>query len=77
MTMVFDGTAIKAEGNEVTVTEGSVTLTLVKHHRSDCFVTNARHHVEGMIRANSITRWDAERIVYCFGLAQRWIALTH
>ena len=71
MNKFFDGSKIEISSSEVTVTEG-VKLTLTSDKD---LVKNAAWHVAGGVRAGSIDQWTADRIVFCFGIAQRAIAM--
>ena len=73
MTKFFDGSKIEISSEQVTVTEGTAKLTLIN---GKDLVKHAAWHVAGGVRAGSVDQWTADRIVYCFGLAQRAIAMA-
>jgi hypothetical protein len=77
MTYHFDGSTytinISADwaSLEVTVTEGANVLTLVSTNGHD-FTQNGASNAAAMARAG-MDNWTADRIGYCFHLAQRVI----
>ena len=77
MTYHFDGSTylINISANfaalEVTVTEGAHSLTLVSTNGHD-FTQNGASNAAAMARAG-MDKWTADRMAYCFHLAQRVI----
>jgi len=79
MTYHFDGSTYTIaittnwKAIEVTVTEGDYSITLVSHDGND-LAKNGRINADAMMRAG-LDKWTADRIAYCFHLAQRRIDL--
>ena len=74
MKFEFDGTEVELTPLRVTVTEAEVTLTLWAKNLHKGWVEDAAWNTDGMVKAGSCSQWQAQRIVYCFGLAARRLA---
>ena len=81
-TFTFDGTTYQIEnfekGHKVTVTEGEVTVVLYNVYDRDIFGAFTKHGLSNavaMIRAG-VDAWIANRIAFCFELADRKIAMA-
>ena len=74
MTFSFDNTAVSIvatnEGHKVTVTEGNVTLDLY----TDTLGANESLYSAALWNLAGQDAWVADRIAYCFGLADRRLA---
>jgi hypothetical protein len=69
----FDGTVITITPESVTVVEGTVSLTIKPANCPNLGMSgNAAIWMDGMQRKKLCDKWTSERVVYCFGLAERW-----
>ena len=81
-TYAFDGTTYQIEnyehGHKVTVTEGAVSMVLYNIYDRNIFGAFTKHglaNAAAMIRAG-VDAWIANRIAFCFELADRKIAIA-
>lgn len=75
MIRTFDGTTIDINSRRVVITEGDLSVDLWFEFLTGGLVVDAQSRVDAILRTTRrFSRWQAQRIVFCAGLAVRWIA---